>query len=114
MVAENGQIWWADLPDPVGSGPGYRRPVLVIQSDEFNRSLIRTVIVATITSNTRIGAAKGNVSITSQQSGLSKDSVVNISQLLTIDKSLLVEHVSTLSENKMEQISVGLRLVLSL
>jgi len=114
MVAKHGEIWWADLPEPVGSSPGYRRPVLVIQNDEFNRSLIRTVIVATITSNTRISAANGNVSITSQQSHLSKDSVVNISQILTIDKSLLFEYVSTLSESKMEQVGDGLRLVLSL
>ncbi len=114
MVVRRGDIWWADLPDPVGSNPGYRRPVLVIQDDEFNRSLIKTVIVAIITSNTRISAAKGNVSITPAQSGLSKDSVVNVSQLLTIDKLLLLQRVGSLSERKIEQVSDGLRLALSL
>lgn len=114
MVAKRGEIWWADLPDPLGSSPDYKRPVLVVQGDEFNLSLISTVIVAVITSNTRISAAKGNVLITPQQSGLSKDSVVNISQLLTVDKSLLLEHVGALSESKMEQVGGGLRLVLSL
>ena len=111
---QRGEIWWADLPDPFGSSPGYRRPVLVVQDDEFNQSLINTVIVAAITGNIRISKAKGNVLITSNQSGLSKDSVINVSQLLTIDKSVLIEYVSTLSESKIEQVAQGLRLVLSL
>jgi len=111
---QRGEIWWADLPEPLGSNPGYRRPVLVVQDDEFNQSLINTVIVASITGNTRIARAKGNVLISPNQSGLPKESVINVSQLLTIDKSLLIEYVSTLSENKMEQVENGLRLVLSL
>ena len=114
MVARRGEIWWADLPDTLGSGPGYRRPVLVVQDDEFNESLIRTVIVAAITGNTKLVKAKGNVGITRLQSGLPKDSVINVSQLLTIDKSLLVEIVGPLSEGKMDQVSAGLRIVLSL
>lgn len=114
MVIHRGDIWWADLPEPIGSSPGYRRPVLVVQDDEFNKSVINTVIVASITGNTKIAKAKGNVFLTSQQSGLSKDSVVNVSQLLTIDKSLLIEYVGPLSESKIEQVDEGLRLALSL
>lgn len=114
MVVRRGEIWWADLPEPVGSSPGYRRPVLVVQDDEFNQSLINTVIVAAITGNVRISKAKGNVLLTARQSRLPKDSVVNVSQLLTLDKSVLIELVSNLSEDKMRQIDEGLRLVLSL
>ncbi len=114
MVIRRGEIWWADLPEPTGSGPGYRRPVLIIQDDHFNDSLISTVVVSVISSNTKIATAKGNVLITPRQSGLSKDSVVNVSQLLSIDKSLFLERVETLSESKMEQVNDGLRTVLSL
>lgn len=109
-----GEIWWADLPEPVQSGPGYRRPVLVVQDDEFNESLIKTVIVAAITTNLRVGMAKGNVLITAKQSGLEKDSVVNVSQILAIDKTLLFERVGELSANKIEQIDAGLLKILSL
>lgn len=111
---QRGEIWWADLPEPLGSSPGYRRPVLIVQDDKFNQSFINTVIVAAITGNIRIGKAKGNVLITPNQSGLPKESVINISQLLTVDKTILIEYVSTLSEVKMEQVSEGLRVVLSL
>jgi mRNA interferase MazF len=114
MVIKRGEIWWVDLPEPAGSGPGYRRPVLVVQDDQFNNSLIKTVVVAIISSNTRIAIAKGNVLITPRQSGLSKESVVNISQLLTVDKSLFIERVETLSEAKMEQVNDGLKTILSL
>lgn len=114
MVAARGEIWWADLPDPVESGPGFRHPVLVLQNDEFNVSKIRTVIVALISSNMNIARAKGNVAILPRQSGLSKESVINVSQLLTIDKSLLLERVEALSLSKMEQVAAGLRIVLSL
>ncbi len=114
MVAARGEIWWADLPEPVGSGPGFRHPVLVVQDDDFNKSQIKTVIVALISSNLNLARAKGNVSIIPRQSGLSKDSVINVSQLLTIDKSLLLERLEVLSEAKMEQVDAGLKLVLSL
>lgn len=114
MVIERGEIWWADLPEPLGSSPGYRRPVLVVQDNEFNQSVINTIIVAAITGNTRIAKAKGNVLLTAKQSGLPKDSVINVSQLLTIDKSILIEFVNNLSESKMEQVEKGLRIVLSL
>lgn len=111
---QRGEIWWADLPEPLGSSPVYRRPVLIVQDVGFNRSLRNTVIVAVITGNTRIAKAEGNLLITPNQSGLPKESVINVSQLLTIDKSILIEYVSTLPESKMEQVNEGLRLVLSL
>jgi mRNA interferase MazF len=114
MVMERGDIWWANLPDPVGSNPGHRRPVLIIQSDAFNRSRINTVVVAVITSNLKLAKAPGNIFLSKRSSGLPKDSVVNVSQILTIDKTFLFEHVSTLSKRKMEQINKGLRLFLEL
>ena len=114
MVVKRGDIWWASLPEPTGSGPGYRRPVLVIQSDRFNASAINTVVIAIITKNTKLVESEGNVLITAQQSNLPQDSVVNISQLFTIDESTLRDFVTTLSGKKMTQIDNGLRKVLAL
>ena len=114
MVIGRGEIWWANLPEPIGSSPGFRRPVLVVQSDSFNQSKILTVVVAVITKNLELAKAPGNVSITARTSRLPVDSVVNVSQVITIDKSLLTEFVSTLPNKKMEKIEEGLRLVLSL
>ena len=114
MVIERGEIWWADLEDPIGSSPGFPRPVLVIQSDKFNQSGIGTVVIASISKNTNLAAAKGNVLLTPRQSGLPKESVINVSQILTIDKRLLRDYVATISAKKMQQIDEGLRLVLSL
>jgi mRNA interferase MazF len=114
MVISRGEIWWTDLPEPVASGPGYRRPVLVIQDNQFNSSKIGTIVVAIITTNLNIAVARGNVLIKRGQSGLPKDSVINVSQLFTIDKSLFIEYVETLSDSKMEHVDEGLRLVLSL
>ncbi len=109
-----GEIWWASLPEPVGSGPGYRRPVLVIQADEFNESRIGTTIVAAVTSNVALAAAPGNKLLKARSSGLGKDSVVNVSQLLTVDKRLLTERVKRLDESLMTDIEEGLRLALAL
>ncbi len=114
MVIRRGEIWWASLPEPVGSEPGYRRPVLVVQSDDFNRSRIATVIAVVITSNTRLAQAPGNVFLSQKLTGLPKDSVANISQVVTIDKDFLTERVRTLPTNILEQIESGLRLVLRL
>jgi len=114
MVIERGEIWWADLPDPVGSSPGFERPVLIVQSDRFNKSAINTVVIAIISTNLKLTNSEGNVLLTARQSGLPKDSVVNVSQLFTIDESLLREYAGSLSAKKMEQIDKGLRLVLSL
>jgi mRNA interferase MazF len=109
-----GDIWWATLPPPLGSGPGYRRPVLVIQSNVFNASRIGTVIVAAITSNTELGRAPGNVRLDVKESGLKKGSVVNVSQLATLDRRILTERVVSLSQESMERVDAGLRLVLTL
>ena len=114
MVIGRGEIWWASLPEPTGSSPGYRRPVLVVQSDAFNQSKIQTVVVAVITKNLDLAKAPGNVTITARSSRLTIDSVVNVSQVITVDKSLLTEYVSTLPNRKMEKVEKGLRLVLSL
>lgn len=114
MVTNRGEIWWANLPEPTGSGPGFRRPVLIVQSDKFNHSAINTVVILIISTNLKLVDSEGNVLLTAKQSGLSKDSVVNVSQLFTIDESLLDEYVETVSDRKMEQIDKGLRLVLSL
>ncbi len=108
-----GEIWWVSLPDPHGSGPGYRRPVVVIQSDSFNESRINTVIVAAITSELRLAAAPGNVVIEQKISTLPDDSVVNVSQVLTVDKRLLVEKIGELPDRIMVTIDDGLRLVLN-
>lgn len=114
MVIRRGDIWWADLPKPVGSGPGYRRPVLVVQADRFTRSSIRTVVVVILTTNLRLEAAPGNVKLTSGNTGLPKDSVANVSQIATVDEQLLTNLAGQLPGRLMRQIEDGLRLVLDL
>jgi len=109
-----GEIWWASLPEPTGSEPGYRRPVVIVQSDDFNVSRIATIIVVVLTSNTRLAKAPGNVYLPSRATGLPKDSVANISQVITIDKSFLTEQVGTLPLEFVHRIEDGLRLVMSL
>lgn len=111
---KKGEIWWASLDEPVGSGPGYRRPVIIISSNEFNASNIKTVIVAVITSNLRLADAPGNFSIAKKESGLSKESVVNVSQLLTLDKSFLTKSVGKLSGRKIVALNEGIKLVLAI
>jgi len=107
-----GEIWWASLKTPGGSSPGFRRPVLIIQSNEFNRSRINTVLVAVITSNLVLDNAPGNVRIPARASGLKKGSVVNVSQIITVDKSFLSGRVGTVKANYMREVEYGLRLVL--
>ncbi|HLP87823.1 MAG TPA: type II toxin-antitoxin system PemK/MazF family toxin [Nostocaceae cyanobacterium] len=109
-----GEIWWANLSDPLGSEPGFRRPVLIIQNDVFTQSRINTIIVVIITSNTRLAEAPGNVFLPHEVSGLPKDSVANVSQILTVDKSFLVEHIGTLPDYLQEEVDEGLRTVLYL
>lgn len=109
-----GEVWWASHPEPIGSGPGARRPVLVVQANEFNVSRIHTVIVAAISSNLHLAAAPGNVLCRTRETGLPRDSVVNVSQLITVDKSLLTERVGILPGRALRQVEAGLRLVLSL
>ena len=112
--AQRGEIWWADLPEPRRSEPGFRRPVLVVQADSFNQSRIQTVIVAVITGNLQLADAPGNVLLKSRVSGLPRDSVVNVSQLLTLDRGFLSEHVGTLTKRLQTSVDTGLRLVLEL
>jgi mRNA interferase MazF len=109
-----GEIWWASLPDPIGSEPGYRRPVLIVQDDIFTQSRINTVIVVIITSNTKLVEAPGNTLLKSKATGLPKDSVANVSQLFTIDKKFLVERIGMLPECLQEKVDEGLRTVLYL
>ncbi len=109
-----GEVWWANLPDPAGSAPGYRRPVLIIQSDAFTASAIKRVAVLSITSNLRLANSPGNLLITPKQSGLPRDSVVNVSQILTVDKMTLIERVGVLSSRLVEKVDEGVRLVLGL
>src|SRR6266540_1757108 len=92
MVVERGQVWWADLAEPRGSEPGFRRPLLVVQDDAFNRSRLRTVVAVVLTSNLRLVEAPGNVLIPAKASGLPKDSVANVSQIITVDREFLIEH----------------------
>jgi mRNA interferase MazF len=114
VVIERGEIWWADLGDPDGSEPGYRRPVLVVQSDAFNRSRLRTVIAVVLMTNLRLLEAPGNVLIPAKASGLPKDSVANVSQLITIDRDFLLERAGRLRGQPMKDLASGLRLVLGL
>ena len=111
---KRGEIWWASLPEPTGSSLGIRRPILIVQSNPFNSSRISTVVVATITSNLRLSAAPGNVQIAKMESGLRKTSVVNVSQVLALDRTLLTARVRRLSDKKMVEIDQGLRAVLEL
>ncbi|HUD10599.1 MAG TPA: type II toxin-antitoxin system PemK/MazF family toxin [Candidatus Saccharimonadales bacterium] len=112
-MVSRGQIWWAELPNPAGSEPGFTRPVLVIQADSFNHSRIGTVVVVAITSNLRLAKAPGNVSLSKSKSGLSKDSVANVSQISTLDKEALTEVIGTVGKLTMQQVDEGIKLLLS-
>jgi mRNA interferase MazF len=111
---KRGEVWWASLPSPAGSGPGFRRPVLIVQSDPFNESRVSTAIVAVITSNLALAEAPGNIRAGKAETGLSKPAVVNVSQVLTIDKALLTERVRPLPPATLRRVDDGLRLVLGL
>lgn len=109
-----GELWWASRPDPIGSGPGFRRPLLIVQANDFNQSAIRTVICAVMSSNLRLERAPGNVRIRARGSGLDRDSVVNVSQLITVDKSLLTERIGRLAPELLRDVDFGIRIVLAL
>lgn len=111
---QRGEIWWASLPEPAGSEPGYRRPVLIVQANEFNRSRISTVIAAVVTSNLALASAPGNVHLGSRTSGLPKESVVNVSQLITIDKRCLTERIKMINQHAMQEVDAGLHTVLAI
>ncbi len=111
MIAR-GDIWWAALPEPVGSGPGFDRPVVIVQGDNFNRSRIATVAVVPLTSNLRLARMPGNVFLSSHKTGLPKDSVANVTQILAIDRSLLTDRVGRLTPSQLERIWKGFDLLL--
>ena len=108
-----GEIWWATLPAPTGSELGFQRPILIIQSDAFNRSRISTVIAVVITSNLRLSNAPGNVVLSRKNTGLPKISVANVSQIVTIDRSFLSEKAGTISPDNLKEVEAGIRLALS-
>lgn len=113
-MVNRGDIWWADLGYPKGSGPGFTRPVLIVQSEPFNRSRIQTVTVAVISSNLKLAEAPGNVSLSAKKSGLPKESVINVSQLLTLDRSELRDQAGQLDGALLRKVDEGLRLALAL
>jgi mRNA interferase MazF len=109
-----GEIWWANLPKPKMSGPGFKRPVLIIQADSFNKSKINTIICAVITSNVSLAKAPGNIHLKKSESKLPKESVINVSQIITIDKSLLSKYVSTLNKEIIKKVEYGLKIILDI
>jgi len=109
-----GEIWWADLGLPFGSEPGFRRPVLVVQDDSFNASRIQTTVVASITSNTALAGAPGNVLLGKPESRLPREAVINVSQISTLDKRRLVARVGSVPKRLMDDVDAGLELVLGL
>jgi len=111
-VISQGDVWWAELPEPSGSGPGFRRPVIVVQGDALNRSRIATTVCVPLTSNLRWAEAPGNMLLTSRMTGLPKDSVANVSQIVALDKSLLTKRAGRLSTAKTEVVLSGIDVVL--
>jgi mRNA interferase MazF len=111
-VIFQGEIWWADLPDPAGSGPGFRRPVIVVQGDSFNRSKIAIALCVPLTSNLKWADAPGNVLLEARLTGLPKDSVANVSQVVALDKFLLAERTGKLSRAKVDLVLAGIDVVL--
>ena len=111
---ERGTVWWAQLLEPIASEPGFRRPVIIVQSNAFNRSRIRTIVAVVLTSNLRLAEAPGNVLIPATDSGLPKDSVANVSQIITLDRTFLTEKCGRMSSRIMKAVDDGIRLVLSL
>jgi len=111
---KRGEVWWASLEPPEGSGPGYRRPVLIVQANSFNESRISTILAAVITSNLALAQAPGNVRISKSDSKLSKPSVVNVSQVITLDRQLLTERIGLLPARIMGRVAEGLKLVLGI
>jgi mRNA interferase MazF len=112
VVVSQGEVWWADIPAPTGSGPGFRRPVVVAQGDPLNRSRIATVVCVPLTSNLRWADAPGNVPLPAGATKLAKDSVANVSQVVALDKTLLTERVGKLPRAKVDLILSGIDIVL--
>lgn len=114
MDIHRGEVWWADLNEPRGSEPGYRRPLIIVQADAFNRSRLSTVLAVILTTNLRLVDAPGNVLIPSKHSGLPRDSVANVSQLVTVDRQYLEGRVGRIPPRFMAAVDAGLKLVLGL
>jgi mRNA interferase MazF len=114
LVIDRGDIWWVELSEPRGSAPGFRRPGVVVQSDLLNETHINTTVVVMLTTNARLGDIVGNVRLSARVTGLPKDSVAVTSQIMTVDRSQLIDFVGRLPAGKMRSIEVGLRLVLEL
>jgi mRNA interferase MazF len=114
VVIRRGEIWWAELPEPRGSEPGYRRPVLIVQADEFTASRIQTVLAIVVTSNLGLAEAPGNVLLPKRHTKLPKDSVANVSQFYTLNKSFLRSRVASVGPSFMQRVEEGLRLILVL
>lgn len=112
MVIAQGEVWWADLAAPSQSEPGYRRPVVVVQGDPLNRSRLATVVCVPLTSNVKWATAPGNVLLSPRATGLPKESVANVSQIVTLDKSILTERAGKLSNPKLELVLSGIDVVL--
>jgi mRNA interferase MazF len=112
VSVSQGDVCWADLTEPQGSGPGFRRPVVVVQGDAINRSRIATVVCVALTSNVKWSAAPGNVALSASATGLPKDSVANVSQIVTLDKTELTERVGKLARAKLELVLSGIDVVL--
>lgn len=112
MVVAQGEVWWADLPEPAGSAPGFRRPVVIVQGEAFNRTRISTVVCVVLTSNLKWAAAPANVRLPAANTGLPKDSVANVSQVLTLDRSRLIERVGRLSERSLRLVLAGIDVML--
>ena len=112
MVISQGDVCWAEMPAPIGSGPGFRRPVIVVQGDALNRSRVATVICVPLTSNLRWADAPGNVRLASRMTSLPRDSVANVSQVIALDRKLLEERVGRVSRAKLELVLSGLDVVL--
>jgi mRNA interferase MazF len=112
VVIAQGEVWWADLGEPVGSEPGFRRPVVVVQGDAFNASTIQTVVCVALTSNLKWGEAPGNVPLSARSTGLPKASVANVSQLVTLDRAALTERVGRISASSLELVLAGIDVVL--
>ena len=112
MLISQGEVWWADLGDPVGSAPGYRRPVLVVQGDALNRSRIATAVCVPLTSNVKWTDAPGNVALSARATGLDRDSVANVSLVVALDRDQLIERVGKVTQRKLDLVLAGIDVVL--
>lgn len=112
MVISQGDVFWAELPEPSGSGPGFRRPVLVVQGDALNRSRIATVVCVPLTSNLRWAEAPGNVILRKKSTGLPKDSVANVSQIVSVDRMLLTERAGRIARRQLDLVLIGIDIML--